>query len=219
MTVYGDFGFIAGAGIASQLNLFNNENNLKLATSLILAGNVGGLVAGYYLGRNNSISTGDAEIINTTGWLGLYMPCGILAEVYKNKTPRYAWVVTTPVMLTGIAGAYIGHQLVKNYDFTFTQGFVTKIGTYAGGLVGLGVTYMAYHGNDAGIYLIGSYIGAQAAFYGLYKMDIKSLKSEALNKFDFKFHPENIFLSRSVKSDNPYVQSMFPIAILSYKLD
>jgi len=216
MTVYGDFGFAAGAALASQLDLFHSSTS-QLVTVLILAGNVGGLVAGYQLGKNNSISTGDAEIISTSGWLGVYMPVSILAEIFKNNSPKYAWEVTTPMLLIGIAGAYVGHQLVKDYDFSFTQGFVTKIGTYAGGLVGLGMTYMVYRGNDPSVFLIGSYLGAQAGFYFLYKMNIKSIKSETLSKFNFKFSPENYFLSKNLKTSNPQLQGSFPLASLTYK--
>lgn len=217
MTVYGDFGFFAGTAVASQFDLFH-DNTSRLVTSLILAGNIGGLIAGYQLGKNNSISTGGAEIISTTGWLGVYMPIGIILAIEHN--PKYSWEVTTPLLLSGIAGTYIGHQLVKDYDFTFTQGYITKLGTVAGGIVGLGMVYLMHINSNTGSeYLIGSYLGAQASFYILYKMNLKSIKSEKLSKFDFKFHPENIFLSRNIKSDNPMVQSMFPIATLSYKLD
>jgi uncharacterized membrane protein YeaQ/YmgE (transglycosylase-associated protein family) len=216
MTVYGDFGFFGGAAIANQLNLFNG-NQSQGATSLILAGNIGGLIGGYFLGEGNSITAGDAEIISTTGWLGAYMPLGIINMIKPSK----AWWYTTPSVLTGIAGAYIGHQLAKDYDFSFTQGYITKIGTLAGGLVGLGVTYMLVGNNNSdngSAYLLGSYIGAQVSFLILNKININSLKSEKIGKFDFHLMPENFFLAKNFKSSNPREQDMFPLAKLTYKL-
>ncbi len=208
--IYDNFGLIAGVELANQFE----PNNGRPFTSLALAGGISGIALGYYFDKDNSISEGDAEIIGTSAYLGAYLPLGFV----KLFDPKKSWAYTTPSLICGIAGLYIGHQLIKDYDFSFSQGYLTRIGTYAGGLMGLGLSYMIAQDNSSAL-LIGSYLGAQLAFYGLYKMDIKSLKSEALNKFDFKFHPENIFLSRSVKSDNPYIQSMFPIATLSYKLD
>jgi hypothetical protein len=216
ITVYGDFGFFGGVAIANQLKLFNN-NQKQLATGLILLGNIGGLIGGYFLGKDNSITAGDAEIISTTGWLGVYLPMGIINAI----KPAQSWWYTTPSVLTGIAGVYIGHQLAKNYDFTFNQGYITKIGTYAGGLVGLGVAYMLVNNSNSDngtAYLLCSYLGAQASFLILNRANINSLKSEKLGKIDFHLMPENFFLAKNYRSSNPLLQGMFPLAKLTYKL-
>jgi hypothetical protein len=209
MTVYGDFGIFSGFAIANQLDLLDN----RISPALVSLSSLGGIVAGYCLGKNNDISAGDAEIISTTGWLGAYLPLSFIA--YSKATT--AWYYTTPSLLTGIAGAYIGHKLTKNYNFTFSQGYLTKLGTAAGGLMGLGVVFMA-NGREPGTILLGSYIGAQLAFIAMQSMNVSTQKSNsALSRLKINVNPQNYLLTQNMKSTNPMVQSMFPLATLSYK--
>jgi hypothetical protein len=72
--------------------------------------------------------------------------------------------------------------------------------------------------DNGSAYLLGSYIGAQVSFLILNKININSLKSEKLGKFDFHLMPENFFLAKNFKSSNPLDQGMFPLAKLTYKL-
>ena len=214
MTIYGDYGMLMGLGLALQFD-YRGDNPRPYLGMTLLGGFVGEAL-GYYLGKDNNISAGDAEIIGATGNLGAYIPL-VVADIVRPNDYRF---YTTPAMMGGLIGLYVGNQLVKNYDFSFSQGFLTRLGTNAGGLVGLGLTYFILQGRDVrGAYLLGNYLGAQASFYILYKMNLRTIKSETLSKFDFKFHPENIFLSKSLKSGDPHIQAMMPFATLSYKLD
>lgn len=212
MTVYGDFGFYTGIALANQFGLVNDANS-HVISALIMLGSMGGLVTGYCLGKDKDISAGDAEIISTTGWLGVYLPLSLLVET----KPKDDWLYTTPSLLTGIAGLYIGHKLVSDHNFTFTQGYTTKLGTIAGGLVGLGLTYILSKNSSPSQMLLGSYLGAQASFIVLHKINIKALKMEALNKIRFEFTPENLLFAKYLKLKNTQIFNMLPIATLSYK--
>jgi len=212
MKVYGDFGFYVGMAIANQLDIPSEDS--KLNWSIVLAGNIGGLTAAYKIGKRYPLTTGDAEVISTTGMLGSFLPLSIITAINPESSQAY----TTPVMIAGIAGCYIGHKLTQNQNFTFSQGYITKMGTIAGALVGLGATYLLIDNAKNWQYLAGSYIGAQTSFCLLYKLNSKSNKLLG-NRLHVNFMPANFIWANSKSIKNPYYYSMFPILQCSLKLD
>ncbi len=212
MTVYGDFGFYAGLGVAVQCRMIENEQGRAIA-AFTAAGALLSEATGYYVGKKYPVSAGDAEIIYTTGILGGFLPLWMI----NLANPKHPADYITPTVITGAAGMFVGHKLMNDKNFSFTQGFITKIGTVAGGLVGCGLTYLVLDSAKAWHFLLGSYLGAQASFYLLYKINKSMLNIDKLNNIGFRIMPENYFLSRQAAKKNPYIQGFFPLAQLNYK--
>lgn len=212
ITVFGDYGFYGGFGIASQLNLLNNDNNGRITAALTASGSLCSEVAGYYIGKKYPVSTGDAEIIYSTAMLGAFLPLTFVDMINPNQVSTY----TTPSVLMGVAGLYIGYQLTRDKDFSFTQGFITKLGTVAGGLVGCGLTYLFVNKAKSWEYLAGSYIGAQASFYVLYEIDKNLLNAVKIKNVGINFMPQNYLLGLEISKHNPMLQGMVPLASLNY---
>ena len=212
MTVYGDFGFYLGLGSAFQLKNTPDNFNVQFVSSLSLAGALGSEVAGYYIGKKYPVSTGDAEIIYSTTMLGALLPFCVTSAIKSNYPASY----TTPSVLMGMAGIYVGHKLTQNVDFSFTQGFITKIGTIAGGLVGLGATYLMVDKAEAWQYVVGGYIGAQATFCLLYSIDKLEFKNAKLKNVGFNIMPENFLMGKELQKKNPQMQGALPIVRFHY---
>ena len=212
ITVYGDYGYFLGLSTAIQL--YNTENDIdpQKVAAITVTGAIGTEIAGYFIGKKNPVSTGDAEIIYSTAMLGAFLPLTFVDITNPAKPSGY----TTPSALLGIAGLYVGHKLTQNVDYSFTQGFITKIGTIAGGLMGCGLTYLAINDAKSWHYLAGSYIGAQATFCMLYSIDKAKFKNSKLQHVGFNFMPENFFMGKQLQKHNPQMRGMLPIARISY---
>jgi hypothetical protein len=211
ITVYGDFGFFTGIMLSNQFDLMRKGKGQGIAAFMGMGG-LAGLATGYYFGKKFNVSTGGAEIINTTAYLAAFAPISLI----NHFKPQKPWFYTTPALLAGIAGIYIGHRLVNDKDFSFTQGYITKLGTFAGGLVGLGTTYLLVNNASTTQYLLGTYMGAQASFIILYNVNLKFLKAEVFNRIKINLSPENFFLARTNKSNNP--QLINSLTLVSIKL-
>jgi len=216
MTVYGDVGLLFGLETAIQVNDITKDNfsNTPLFAGLTLAGSVGGEVAGYFIGKKHQVSAGDAEIIQTTSILGSLLPLTVTSMFIRNiSNPS---TISTPSLLMGIAGLYVGHKLTQKVDYSFTQGFITKIGTVAGGLLGCGLTYLAVGDAEPWVYFTGTYIGAQASFLLLSSVKNPIFKSDAAKKIGFNIMPENFLMGQQLQKHNPEIRGMLPLARLSY---
>jgi len=212
ITVYGDYGYFLGIGTAIQLFNTRNDINPRSIAAITLTGAIGTEFAGYFIGKKYPVSTGDAEIIYSTAMLGAFLPLTFV-DLTKPKNPAS---YTTPSVLFGIAGLYIGHRLTKDVDYSFTQGFITKIGTVAGGLMGCGLTYLVIDNAKSWQYIAGSYIGAQATFCMLYSIDKAKFKNVNLQHVGFNFMPENFLIGRQLQKNNSQMRSLLPIVRLSY---
>jgi hypothetical protein len=213
ITVYGDFGFFTGIMLSSQFDLMRKGKGQGIAAFMGMGG-LAGIATGYYFGKKFNVSTGGAEIINTTAYLAAFAPMSII----NHFKPQKPWVYTTPALLAGIAGIYFGHRLVNDMDFSFTQGYITKLGTFAGGLVGLGTTYLLVNNASTTQYLLGTYIGAQASFIILYNVNLKFLNKEVFNRIKINLLPENFFLARTVNLNNPQLINSLTVISVKFKL-
>jgi len=206
ITIYGDWGLFGGLALAAQLRADHTESILGLG----LAGNALGLGLGYQLSKAGDISAGDAEMISSAGKLGLFLPVPILVAINPNDG-RY---ITSSLYLSGIAGLYVGHQLVKDIDFSFSDGFLTGLGTNAGELVGAGIGYII-NGNPTVLSSCAA-IGGLAGFGTLYYIFKNENKKIAMNNLQFNFNPANALLTSSKKLDMRYAP-LLPVFSASWR--
>jgi hypothetical protein len=196
LTVYGDIGIYTGLFLANQLK-FSSASSVCGTTLLTSAA---GLGFGYYLGKSGDYTAGDAELIKASFNLGAYLPIGLLIKT----EPDDSRVITGTIFLSGIAGAYLGHQLINDQDFSFTQGFIIELGSIAGGLGGAGLGYM--FNDDSPLWIHSwSALGALSAYtilYSYYK-NKEDKKNAMENTLSFNVYPQNYYFNQKHNLLNP----------------
>jgi hypothetical protein len=174
------------------------ERDRTAQQAVTLAGSALGLAGGYLLGGTEEWTRGDAAIFrNVTAIVALagvavgdlIQQPRIITETVPGSAP-YSYVddgfsrTHTAAGLAGAAGGMVlGHALVAGRNFTTSQGTLLTLSPLAGGLLGLGIAYLAtperqvaydpalpYRDpNDhSEIYLTATALGAAAGFAALY---------------------------------------------------
>lgn len=164
----GDFGLGWGAG-AAYLAGFSEEDEGRSTAGCLLAGAGLGLAAGKWLSDRQPYTRGDAYVLETAGWLGTYL---VLSGAHIAGV-RDGDGTVTAAMTGSVAGLAAGHHLVRGEEFGTGQGVLVGLSTLAGGLVGLGIAYLA-HSEDASddamvnLFLGLSSLGAAGGFWVMY---------------------------------------------------
>lgn len=104
-----------------------------------LAGSAIGFHAGSFLASRQNYSLGDASLLQVTGLLGAYVPVSALqaAGISGAKSLVNAGI------LGAVSGLAFGDWLTRDRDISEGQAFLAGLGTASGGLLGLGVVYLA----------------------------------------------------------------------------
>jgi hypothetical protein len=195
------------------------DNDRTLQSTVVLAGTGLGLVGGYLLGRTEEWTRGDAVIFrNVTAMGGL---AGIAAgDVIQQpkliteqvpNSPSYSYYqddfsrVHSAAGLLGTAGGVLlGRALVTGRNFTTGQGTMLTLAPLAGGLIGLGIAYLAtpdkpYNyapgtpyrdpNDHSELYLGMSTLGAAAGFAAMYPAMARQSRGASAASFEFTVNP------------------------------
>jgi hypothetical protein len=140
-------GNLVGLGLAQGLAA--SEVSPRLASGLSLAGSVAGALIGHRMGRSDTYTQGDARIYLLSGLQAANVVGSVLvaAEVDGEQGPALA------ITAAGVAGLAGGGLLVRDRDFTKSQGNIVALGTVAGSLFGGGVAAAA-EAEGAGVALL-----------------------------------------------------------------
>lgn len=162
---FSDFGTAMGVGGAFLLRKGDeftlNEKDLRLLGSMLLAGSGVGYLIGKTIIDNTSYSSGDADILQSAGFLGAADAFSI-ADLAGTEN-RKALVSAT--MAGAVVGLGIGHALTRLNDFTDDQGTSIRLYTSLGMILGLGTAYsISGSESDRTIYLSMSTLGATIGF-------------------------------------------------------
>jgi len=163
--VFSDFGTAMGVGGAFLLRKGDeftlNEKDLRLLGSTVLAGSGVGYLIGNVIIDNTSYSSGDADILQSAGFLGAADAFAI-ADLAGTEN-RKALVSAT--MAGAVVGLGIGHALTRLNDFTDDQGTSIRLYTSLGMILGLGTAYIISGSeSDRTIFLSMSTLGASIGF-------------------------------------------------------
>lgn len=169
----GDVGLIYGFATATGLGLYDtddvqrpggdvfgaSEGELRLGHALGMAGGIGGLAFGYWLGDREDYTVGDVHVVRTFGAMGGQVVLPLLDLV--DTDDRATWIFST---MAGTAGGFwSGNRLLRSQSFSGGEGLIVSAGHLAGGLGALGVTYLIDDGrSDALLYLSTAAVGSGA---------------------------------------------------------
>lgn len=166
--------------------------------AVTLAGAALGLAGGYMLGGTDEWTRGDAVIFRNVALIGglagvavgdvIRMPHTVTDSIpggssYSYVEDGFSGTQTAAGLVGATAGIVLGRSLVANRNFTTNQGTLLTLSPLAGGLLGLGIAYLAtperYTDYDptvpyedpndhSELYLTVSALGAAAGFAALY---------------------------------------------------
>jgi hypothetical protein len=195
-------------------------NDRSLQSAAILAGSTLGLAGGYLLGRTGEWTRGDAMVFRNLVAMGslaglaggdLVQQPRLLTEqipggpVYSYYEDGFSRVHSAGSLLGGAAGITVGRLLLKDRNFTTGQGTLLTLAPLAGGLIGLGIGYLAtpekqydfvpgqaYRDpNDhSELYLTLSTLGAVAGFAAMYPpLARQAYAARPAGRFEFSINP------------------------------
>ena len=165
-----DFGTLWGGTLGYRIGKaaeVGNSAQTRLHMGLALGGAVGGFALGHLYRERRQLSWGDAEFVRTSGVLGAFAG-GVLADWIPWTTDNAANV---PVLISAgsLGGLVLGDYLGAGEDFKVGQALLMDLGALAGGLVTMGVTYLASNSDDGTVYATAALVGSATGFGLLFR--------------------------------------------------
>ena len=162
--VLGDYGLAYGLGAAYVGGLYDDERSSRRpADALALAGGIGGLAAGRWLGERRDHSHGDALLMRSAGVLGAQLALP-LAEALGNVEDAPKLVVG--MAMGGAAGGLLwADGALEGRHLTEGESLLISAAQLAGSLVALGITRLIDSDTDnVLLHLSGQAAGATLGF-------------------------------------------------------
>ena len=179
-------------------------------SAVTLAGSGLGLVGGYLMGASRDWTRGDAIVFRNVTMMGglAGIAAGDIIRRPETITDEFGFSYvedgfTRAHSAAGLigtgAGMVLGRALVSGRNFTTSQGTLLSLSPLAGGLLGLGLAYLAApdevydpqrDDNRSELYLTATAVGAAAGFAALYPAMAKQAKSASLgSNLQFMVNP------------------------------
>lgn len=156
----GVLGFGVGSGVAFLADLYDRGDE-RAVGALMLGGSAGGFLLGNAMANAQPYTAGDASVVGATALLGGFVPLFFAELIDPDGDNTDGKIHVGGVMLGATGGMLIGGELVRGKDFTNSQATYIGLGEAAGGLLGLGISYLLASENGAGN--ISAYLGASSA--------------------------------------------------------
>jgi hypothetical protein len=186
-----DFGIGLGVGLDWLLregDTFSiNTKDLRLLGSTVLAGSIAGYMVGTSLANSTTYSTGDADILQTSGFLGWMTMFSIaeIAGVEKSKP------LVVSSMVGAVAGLAVGHSLTSAKNYSDASGTAIRLYTSLGTIIGLGTAYaVSSNTSNKNIYFSLTTLGALTGFTLAYSSaEQESEPANSSHAWNVRFDP------------------------------
>lgn len=188
MSIMGSGG-LWGAAVGNVLPyVLFGSTELRLHAATTLAGSAGGILGANYLYKKQSITHGDATIINSMGALGLYWS-GVMMETFEFGSDRGAMGL---MLLGATGGITYGIYKTKNYNYTRQQGNLIPLGAFAGGLIGAGFGILTEAETTGYLWLTA--LGATGGFFlsDWVLRDGRKEKNTSASNYSFQINPMGV---------------------------
>ena len=137
--VMGDVGLLNGLGVAWITGLYDEDHARRGGDAMVLTSTAAGLWMGDYLGRRQPYTRGDALVLRAGGFAGV-----VAALPLVNATGTSSDRAHVAAALAGqVGGIALTDRLLRERDFSFSEGLIVSGGELAGALLALGLTYLA----------------------------------------------------------------------------
>ncbi len=203
------------AGISYTL-IGDNMTNNQISGSFLL-GSMGGALLGNTLSNKYDYAPGDAEVFSTSTLLATAETAALLAVLKTQDAQTAVGIMVLGATFGGLRGNY----LVSDVNFSDAQGNYLALGALGGGLIGTGISLIAFqHSNDNDVRFIPLIVtlAAELGFDITYNSIVKSnmfKESNSTGKLDFNFNP--LALTNNVRETNKYLQNQIPFFNISYQ--
>ena len=172
-----------GVALIGEEDPGDDTGQTRVLGGTALLGSLAGMYLGHRMGRTDRYTEGDARLYVQTAVQGANL-MGSFLSVDEFPDAR-----TSSLLLTGsaVAGGLLGRRLVRDRDFTGTQGNLVALGSVAGSLLGLAVTLE----NDETATAIAQSLGSAAGFgvtYGLLEGDARRRAGPSTSGLDLDVH-------------------------------
>lgn len=207
----GDFGTGLSAILASGHDLWDVEHQSESGL-IVLGGSALGVFAGSQLADHGDYSRGDAYVLRATGLLGAAVPATI-ADATRADGQLAANLATAG----SAVGLGIGHAILKNRDFTRSQGLSIFILELAGAALATAVV-ITTEPNESTPYSIAATLGGIGGFALSYSMASRSARVlKKADSFDLELNPLPLFASLPEKSRSDHEHKAKLALSLSYR--
>jgi hypothetical protein len=136
-----------GASSVGALSLFDNWFNPRMNIKHYLGISLAGLGLGIYTGskvtQNINLGDGDPTIFADFGIAGgAVLPVAL--SWFDNGRGRISGKMYVSAGITGLVlGSILGYRVIKEKDYSESEGNIITLGGFAGALTGLGLVYIA----------------------------------------------------------------------------
>lgn len=192
----GTFGNLIGLGAGLVVvgsdddveGAFDAGKRVRVISGLSLLGSVGGMWAGHQLAHAERYTEGDARTYLNAGLLGAQVGGSILSLTESpSESPRFVAGTLTASALGGLAA---GTVLLRDRDFSKSEGNLIALGTYAGGLMGSALAAVGESEEDGAFVLstLGSVLGFGISV-GIFAEDAERRATTAASALDLRITP------------------------------
>lgn len=189
ISLIGDF---TGATAAGLLSLFDDWSNSRFKLEHYLSVSIIGLGSGLYLGseitKNLDLADGDPLIFGYCGITGA-ASLPVILSWFENERSRISGKMYISAGIAGLGlGSILGNRIVRDKNFTESEGNIITLGGLAGALTSAGLVSLSGTNNPkvywTGV-ILGDIIGAIAT-----ASFIKTDKPK--RELKLNFHPESM---------------------------
>jgi hypothetical protein len=177
-------GGLFGAALTVPIPYFFDSENAQAYALTGLVGSGIGIWAGDRLAKKIPVADGDPQIAGTAGLIG-----GLLSVALANSVSDDFTKGTLATLIGGTAtGLGLGIVKIKGLDYSKSNANLITLGSFAGGLIGLGIVYVADDNASGEAYLWGSGLGALGGFLATDRLT-RGRKTPKLGNLKIGFNP------------------------------
>lgn len=181
--VGGDFGMGLSTALAGGHELWNREHQSE-AGLLVLGGSAVGMIAGTQLADHGHYTRGDGYVLRAIGIVGAAVPAAIADVTEQEGSTAADMAVVGSVLSLGL-----GHHLLRNKDFTSSQGLTVLLAEFGVATLGLAAV-IAGEPDDSGPLSMAAAVGGAAGFFLGFANASRSARTiRHSENLDFQFNP------------------------------
>ncbi len=194
IATYQYYGYALPALSTGLYYSFTESSDIRDYGMLISASVPLGYYAAHQLANKIEYTRGDMTAIINNSVIGGMVGASVLAYGDFNSSKALLWPIAG-----GVLGSFTGHYTYKSFHISRQEGRRLNYATIGGGLIGLGVTFLADPEEGGTYFLVPALFGA-IGYGSLLKYYYKQPRFTSISKYgdniDFSIHPESFIINK-----------------------